>query len=138
MPKRKAKYQYRSKFEERLGASLDKARVPFRYEAQTFNIVVPVRGPYCGDCRSKSIFRSANYTPDFFLPNIIVEAKGRFTAGDRKRALAFTAQHPNRRYGLLFMRDNTLSKTSETRYSDWCKAQGIPYAVGTFPKEWLE
>jgi hypothetical protein len=36
------------------------------------------------------------------------------------------------------MRDNKLSKSSKTRYSEWCEKSGIPYAVGWFKKEWLK
>ena len=138
MARKKARRPYRSKFEERLGAQLDAAGVEFGYETETFKITLAVPGNVCGTCGSKDISRVVRYTPDFFLPHVIVEAKGRFTGRDRKKALAFIAQYPERNYGLLFMRNNTLSKSSKTRYSDWCNDNCVPFTIGTFPKEWLK
>lgn len=142
MPKRKAARPYRSKFEARLGDGLDKAGIPFGYETETFKIVVPVRGVRCVGCKSNIVVRDTRYTPDFFFPRWIIEAKGRFTANDRKRVLAVRAAlydaKDARLFGMLFMRDNTLSKSSKTRYSDWCRETGVPFAVGEFKKEWLK
>jgi anaerobic ribonucleoside-triphosphate reductase len=139
--KKKAKHAYRSKFEQRLGDGLDRDGVLFQYEWETFEIDLKVVGHYCGKCGSKEIRRESRYTPDFFFPNYIVEAKGRFTARDRKRVLAvietLVENEDPRVFVMLFMRDNTLSKSSKTRYSDWCKEHGIPYAVGTFNREWF-
>lgn len=144
MRKKKAKNAYRSKFEEGLGASLDRRGIAFGYETETFLVhVEPKPGHFCGQCGSKDIHRNpSKYTPDFFLPNWIVEAKGKFTAHDRKRVKALLStligREDRRGFGMLFMRDNKIAKTSKTRYSDWCKANGIPYAIGTFPEEWLQ
>ena len=78
------------------------------------------------------------YTPDFFLTNgIVIETKGRFTALDRKKALAMVEQHGQIDYRLLFMRDNRLSRSSKTRYSQWAKKHSIPYAIGRVPAEWF-
>jgi hypothetical protein len=138
--KKKAKHQYRSKFEERLGDGLDKAGVSFGYETETYLITVKVPGSHCAKCGSKEVERDTTYTPDFFFPRYVVESKGRFTARDRKRVLALVSQGDwtQHTFAMLFMRDNTLSKSSKTRYSDWCKEHCIPYAIGAFPKEWLQ
>ena len=86
--------------------------------------------------------RGTRYTPDFFFPNYIVEAKGRFTGNDRKRVLAlletFAVDFEKRKFVMLFMRNNKLSKTSKTYYSEWCDQHGIPWRVGEFAKEWLK
>ena len=81
------------------------------------------------------------YTPDFILPNgIIVECKGAFTAPQRKKMAAVVEQNPDADIRMLFMRNNSITKTSKTRYSDWCEKRGIVYHVsanGTVPEEWL-
>lgn len=120
---------------------LDREGIEFGYETETFPIVREVVGARCADCGAKRIVKASRYTPDFFFPGWIIEAKGKFTANDRKRVLAlleaYTVDHERRRFAMLFMRDNKLAKTSKTRYSDWCKARGIPYAIGWFDREWL-
>ena len=126
---------YRSGYERTLAGSL---RVPFEYERESFRLTLPVMRHLCEQCGSTTILRKASYTPDFFFETgWIVEAKGKFTAKDRKLAVAFTEQYPDRKYGLCFQRDNRLSKSSQTRYSEWCNKNGIPYSVGTFKKEWI-
>lgn len=133
---------YRSGFERNLAARLTAGGYKFAYEAQTFPIVVDVPGSRCFDCDSRRIVRPSRFTPDFFFTGWIIEAKGKFTAKDRKRALAllntFAVDHEPRKFGMLFMRDNKISKNSKTRYSDWCEAHGIPYAIGWFKQEWLK
>lgn len=146
MPRRKrAVPAYRSKFEERLGAELTRAGIQFQYEHRPFAISVPT-GHKCQRCEA-DVYRKSRFTPDFFIgqPKLdgydgwIIEAKGKFTANDRKRLLALVGTYGmHYKFGILFMRDNKLSKSSNTRYSDWCKQHGIEYAVGTFKKEWLE
>lgn len=133
---------YRSGFEAKLAAKLESEGVAFSYETETFKIVRNVVGARCFDCLSKKIVKPSRYTPDFFFKNWIVEAKGRFTAGDRKRVLAllqtFAVDHEKRRFAMLFMYDNKISKNSKTRYSDWCEENGVDYAFGYFKKEWLK
>jgi hypothetical protein len=84
--------------------------------------------------------RETKYTPDFSFNNrtFIVEAKGRFEPRHREIALAFREQYPKIEYALLFMRDNTLSRKSETRYTEWCEKNGILCAVGMFPEAWIK
>jgi hypothetical protein len=87
----------------------------------------------CGE----RVIRKSRFTPDFFFPKWTIEAKGKFTARDRKRILALRDSGSPRFLGMLFMRDNKISKSSKTRYSDWCEKNEIPYAFGWFKKEWL-
>lgn len=133
---------YRSGFEATLAASLVRQDIPFKYEAETFKIIRSIVGAQCYDCKSKRVVKPSRYTPDFFFKHWIVEAKGRFTANDRKRVLAlletFVVDVEDRRFALLFMYDNKISKSSDTRYSDWCEKNGVPYAVGWFNEEWLK
>ena len=118
------KKPYRSKFEARCAADLKRRKVEFEYE--------PTRIPYhlALDCK---------YTPDFELDNgIFVETKGRFVAADRRKHLAIRAQHPELDIRLVFMRNNTLSKVSKTKYSDWCDKNGFKWAIGVVPEAWIK
>ena len=77
-------------------------------------------------------------TPDFFLDNgVIIEAKGRWSAADRRKMLAMKEQYPDEPIYMLFMRDNKLSKTANQTYTAWCESNGITCAVGMPPEEWL-
>ncbi len=85
--------------------------------------------------------KKKNYIPDFVLPNgLIVEFKGKFDRVAREKMALVVAQNPELDIRMLFMRDNYIAKTSKTRYSDWCKKNGIKYAVsenGEVPEEWI-
>ena len=77
------------------------------------------------------------YCPDWVLPNgVVVEIKGRFTATDRTKHLAVKQTHPAVDIRFVFAQNNTLSKNSTTRYSDWCDKHGFLYAFKAIPKEW--
>lgn len=133
----------RSNFEQGLMDRLDRAGIKFGYETETFPITLGVVGAACAACgERKRVYKTSRYTPDFFFPNWIIEAKGKFTARDRKRVMALlaalAAAGERRRFALLFMRDNKLSKTSKLRYSDWCVTHGIPHSVHEFKGEWLK
>lgn len=112
------------------------------YEERSFSLALPSgRGYSCGECGSKNILKASKYTPDFFIGEegnreFIIETKGRFTALDRKKALAITSQH-DVDYRMLFEYDNLLSKGAKSRYSTWCEKNDIPYAVKEVPKEWI-
>ena len=138
---------FASGFEHTIYKQLQEAGVKeesIGYEEETFSLDLPVhRGYSCESCgETKRIFKASRYTPDFFLGDkseraFIVETKGRFTALDRKKALAITTQYPDLDYRMLFEYDNALSKGSKTRYSTWCERQGITYAVKRIPEEWI-
>lgn len=123
---------------------LDAEGIKYEYERESYQIVLDQPG-FCRSCGKKDIGRVSRYTPDFFFADFIVEAKGKFTARDRKRVLALIEvleKIPSKgkewtNFGMLFQRDNKLSKSSETRYSEWCEKRGIPWAVGWFKQEWL-
>lgn len=82
------------------------------------------------------------YTPDFWIKanGKIIETKGRFTSKDRTKTLVLLETYPHLRdtFYMLFQRDNTLSKKSKTKYTDWCTKHGITCAVGNkVPKHWI-
>lgn len=101
--------------------------VPFKYESLKIPYVVPAK---------KRV-----YNPDFELPNgIIVEYKGKLDRVAREKMALVLEQNPTLDIRMLFMRNNKLSKTSKTRYSDWCEKRGIKFAVsenGEIPEEWI-
>lgn len=80
-----------------------------------------------------------SYLPDFVLTNgIIVEVKGRLTVQDRVKHLCIAEQYPHLDIRFVFQRDNTLTKRSKTRYSQWCEKHGFLYAFNSIPPEWAE
>ena len=109
----------------------------YEYEAKAYPITLDVPG-YCSECGSRAVARKSRYTPDFFFPVWVVEAKGKFTSRDRKRVLALLAANPGIKFAMLFMKDNWLTGRHKSRYTDWCREHNIPAAVGWFSKEWLE
>lgn len=122
----------RSKFEDKVAKELEKHGIKFEYESIQLQYQEPLRKNLaeCGDCGSTNLLRTGWYTPDFILSNgIIIEAKGRFTAADRRKMLAVKAAHPDERIVMLFMRDNKISKNSKTHYSDWCMKHDFEFAI---------
>ena len=77
------------------------------------------------------------YLPDFTKEHIIIEAKGRFTAADRKKMLLVQEQYPDRIILMVFGRAaNTLSKKSKTTYGEWCTKNNISWVdITTYKKE---
>jgi len=142
MPRgRTRKSGLRSGFEERIAKELDDAKVKYTYETKSFTYVEPLRKnlAHCGACGSTDLRRTGRYTPDFVLRSgLIIEAKGRFTAGDRRKMKAMKKQHPDVKIVMLFMRDNALSRKSKTFYSDWCMENDYDFSIGTLKQEWLK
>lgn len=130
--------KYRSRFEEYVA---DVLPTRTKYEAKTFRFPVKCPTYRCNGCGSKDVVRTTSYKPDFLLPNgTFIEAKGIFTAGNRRNLLAWKAHFPEETLRIVFQADNTFSKKSTTRYSDWAKAAGFEYCVGfrNIPKEWTK
>lgn len=108
----------------------------FDYESQQFTWEEAIANARCPDCGTQATARRT-YTPDFFLQNgRIIEVKGRFTVKDRKIALAMRDQGVDISY--LFMKNNTLSPKSTTRYTEWCEKHGLECALKEIPEEWLQ
>ena len=133
--------KYRSKFEERVAKQLDDMGVKYEYELYSYEYDEPLRKNMarCGACGSRELLRTGWYTPDFFLATGgIIEAKGRFTAADRRKMVAVRNAHPDLNIKMLFMRDNKIHRNSETKYSDWCMQNNIEYAIKEIPKAWIK
>lgn len=117
---------YRSKFEESIGDSVRARGFEERYEKIKMSYTVPER--------------AATYTPDWDLGNgVIVEAKGRLTAADRKKMLLVKAANPGADIRFVFQRaSNPIRKGSKTTYAAWCDQHGFPWAEGNIPTSWLK
>lgn len=132
---------YRSKFEERVAKQLDDMGVKYEYETYSYEYdeVLRKNMARCGDCGSRNLLRTGWYTPDFFLDNgVIIEAKGRFTAADRRKQIAIREAHPSLNIKMLFMRDNKIHRNSDTKYSDWCMQNDIEFAIKEIPLAWTK
>lgn len=137
---------YHSRFEWEIAQALLELEIPFEYELHSFQWLENIPNTTCRDCGSDNTCADRTYTPDFFLfdPNkpLIIEAKGIFTVKDRKIAQAMKVQHPDVKIHYLFYFDNKLNKSSKTRYTTWCKKQGLPSGTRAnmkkVLKEWQE
>ena len=112
---------YRSGFEEKLASQLRRGGVSFQYETLKLEYT-----------------KTATYTPDFIVGDIIIEAKGVWTVEDRKKHLLVREQHPHLDIRLVFQNArNKIRKGSDTTYAAWCEKKGIKYAHQQIPKSWL-
>ena len=129
MRRAKRKYTTRSGFEQKVVQYLEKQKVDFGYESVKIVFVQP------------EVTRK--YTPDFEIKSngLLIEAKGRFTAIDRKKMQFVKASNPDLRIVMLFQdSQKPIRKGSKTRYCDWCDKAGIEWADfrNGIPKDWLE
>jgi len=130
---RKKSSEHRSKLEDRLAQVLKNKSVKYKYEAESYEVWVelPDKQAHCAACGSKALEKRRSYTPDFFLDNgVVIEAKGKFTADNRRIIEAFLEQHPDVDFRMIFQRDNPVRSGAKSRYSDWCKKRQIPYHIG--------
>ena len=114
--------RYRSKFEARIAATLNKNRVDFSYESVAL------------DYKIESV-----YTPDFILPSgVIVETKGHFKPEDRRKMLAVKAQHPHLDIRLCFQNANDkISRAKRSMsYGQWATRHGFAWSSGNIPTTW--
>lgn len=116
---------FRSKFEKSISTQLTKENINYGYEVTTIRFTKPVS--------------NHRYTVDFTLPNgILIEAKGRWVAEDRKKHVLLKQQQPNLDIRFVFMRARTpIRKGSKTTYADFCDKHGILWAEKTIPVAWL-
>jgi len=69
----------------------------------------------------------------------MIEAKGLFTATDRKKHIFIKQQHPELDIRFVFMSaTNKLSKKSRTTYADWADKNDFKWANKTIPESWLK
>lgn len=111
----------RSRLEALVGTYVEKEG--YKHEPEKVRYVFPETKKY--------------YLPDFKKGDLIVEAKGRFTAADRKKMILVQEQHPDLAILMVFGRaDNKLSKKSKTTYGDWCTKNNLSWVdLEDFKKE---
>lgn len=134
--------KFKSKFEVLVAANIkavlgrDPPYEPTKYK---FKVAVRNRQGTCLACGSNAVAKYSTYSPDFEIrASTFIEAKGKFTAANRTRLIAFAEEHPSVKIYLLFQRDNWLSKRHASKYSDWARQYGFDYTVGTHPdKLWF-
>lgn len=117
---------YRSWLEADVAQDLKKRKIKFGYETRSITYVEPSK--------------VRTYTPDLDIgEDLIVEVKGRWTAQDRRKMGHVLEQNPDLDIRILFDKDNTISRNSKTRYSDWCKKRQIKFAIGNkVPQGWID
>ena len=141
MRRRRTARGKRSGFEDTIANDLDQAGVDYEYESLIFEYTEPLRKnlAQCEDCGGSNLVRTGRYTPDFVLSTgTIIETKGRFDAKDRRKMIAVRDEYTDYKFVLLFMRDNRISRRSDTYYSDWCMTNDFDFSIGQLKQEWLQ
>ena len=115
---------YRSHLEETIANQITKAKHSLRYEEMKIKWID---------------FAIRAYTPDFVLDNgIIIEVKGFWATGDRRKHVEIQQQHPNLDIRFIFSNTKSkISKKSKTTYAMWCEKYGFKFANKHLPLEWL-
>jgi hypothetical protein len=115
----KGKDGKRSGFENLVSDALIAKVKKVEYETEKYEYEIPARVAY--------------YLPDFIIrvgkKVILVEAKGIFSASDRRKLLLVRESHPGLDLRLLFQQDNWLTKKKKSRYSDWARKNGFKYSI---------
>ena len=80
------------------------------------------------------------YTPDFELDNgIIIETKGLFSAGDRRKHIEIQKQHPKLDIRFVFSNAKAkINKGAKQRNFEWCDKNEFKWAHRIIPEEWLQ
>lgn len=108
----------RNKFEYLIQSQLRRAKATFLYESEHLAYVL-----------------ARHYIPDFivYTPNgkVYIECKGYLRPEDKCKLVAIKRQHPEIDLRILFY---ALNKS----YIKWAEKNGLRWAVGKLPKEWLK
>ena len=121
--------KYRSSSEEKFADNLRLNNIKFKYESELIEY---------------TITKIRRYKPDFIIhktrsKKIYLEVKGWFTGADRVKLLQVKQSNPKLDIRIIFEANNKLSKTSQTRYSDWAIKHGFKFHIGlNVPEDWVE
>lgn len=132
--------KYRSKFEQHIAQWLTKHKIHFTYESGRLVYYQNIPSGFCRKCGLTDVGRRRVYIPDFVLSlssggQRFLEGKGKLDVSQRTKFLALTKVYDIR---LIFMRNNKIYRTSETRYMDWAKQHGIRACVfPDIPRSWF-
>jgi hypothetical protein len=112
--------------EERLSDQMDKVGCGYDYESIQLTYTVPAV--------------EHKYTPDFILDNgIVIEAKGKFSAKDRRKMILVKNEHPELDIRIVFWNaKQPIYKGSKTTNAQWASKHGFPWAHRTIPNRWLQ
>lgn len=132
------RYSYRSGLERDISKYLKKKSIPFTYEEEHLNYILPAT--------------THRYTPDFKITTksgkqIFIEAKGKWDYNDRYKHAYIRRAHPDIDIRFVFSNPNQkIRKGSKTTYADICNGKATrgplkgliwKYAKGTIPSSWL-
>jgi hypothetical protein len=129
----KKKNNYRNKFEQVTGDSLNDKSISFEYETERLSYTI-----------------TANYIPDFILftrsgRKIYIETKGNgrsFDGASRRKLIAVRSQHPEKDIRIVFWSDGKFGATRKdgTRQTQcgWATKNGFLCAVREIPDAWLQ
>jgi len=108
---------YRSKFELDVSKWFEAQQIKVTYEPCKISYIVP---------ESRH-----NYTPDFQIgkeTTVLYEAKGYFSAADRKKMLHVIESNPTVKFKMILQNASMkISKRSKTTYAAWCDKFGIEW-----------
>lgn len=108
---------YRSKFELDVSKWFTENKIEVLYEPCKVKYTVPES--------------QHSYTPDFQIganESILIEAKGYFSAADRKKMLHVIKSNPNITFRMILQNSSMkISKRSKTTYADWCDKNQIEW-----------
>jgi predicted nuclease of restriction endonuclease-like RecB superfamily len=118
---------FKSRLESRIWSQLPTKKKDYKFSYETDKLDYVMRKTYIPDI--------VVVKPDG--TKMYIEIKGWFRPEDRTKMVAAKAFNPDVDIRIVFADDSKISKNSSTRYSQWCKKNGFPYAIGHIPKEWF-
>lgn len=120
--------------------NLTQRGIKYEYEPKTFKYTKAVMAGVCLDCGGRKVGQHKRYRPDFYFPDhgFWIEFKGNLDSRDRTKLIAVLREHPELDLRIVFLADNKLSRLSDTRYSEWAKANNFVHHFGRYaPDEWF-
>jgi len=112
------KKKTRNKFETKIYTQLRRAKVDFKYEEERIAYIL-----------------ARHYLPDFIistpLGKIYIECKGYLRQEDKAKLAAVKRQHPDKDLRIVFYE-------KRIKQIKWAERQGIRYAIGKIPIEWIQ
>ena len=117
---------FKSGLETEIARQLESCGIPAEYETRGVKYTIPAS--------------SHIYKPDFVLPNgILIESKGWFLPGDRKKHLLIKKQNPELDIRFVLQSPGgKIYKGSKTTYAEWCEQNGFKWAKRSIPQEWID
>lgn len=115
------KYKLRSKLEKRVEDVLVKLKLPYTYEAEKYEYVLPSR----------------KYVIDFRVGDIILEVKGFLDYEDRLKMLAVKKAHPHLDIMFVFMKPNQKLPRQKKTHAQWAEEHGFKWTTVEELSKWV-